>query len=126
MIVEQSYYNDHQNTVNNLANNGIHIALLSDKEYTLETRFCVADNTRLMTGAFNWSDKDLKSNFDCMIVAENEGACTRLLKEFDYHWSNSTVLNSSSGHQHHEHGTENHQHHQTRDRSRSRSASRES
>ena len=64
----------------------------SDVKAHMHHKFCVLDNSVLITGSFNWTVQAVKQNQENILFYENRDLCSIYTAEYDRLWNEFTTV----------------------------------
>ena len=75
-----------------LAALGINIKIDDSVRYHMHHKFCVIDNSVVVTGSFNWTDQAVKHNQENLLFLENRNLAKQYSKEFQKLWDDFEIV----------------------------------
>ena len=75
-----------------LASIGINIKTDDSVRYHMHHKFCVIDNSVVVTGSFNWTDQAVKHNQENLLFLENKNLAMKYSNEFQKLWNDFEIV----------------------------------
>ena len=91
IISDGKYMRRSSSNIYSLAAEGIKIKVNDSFRYHMHHKFCVIDNSIVVTGSFNWTDQAVNHNQENLLFIENKNLAIKYSNEFQRLWDDFEI-----------------------------------
>ncbi len=92
IISDGKYMRRSSSNIYSLAAEGIKIKVNDSFRYHMHHKFCVIDNSVVITGSFNWTDQAVNHNQENLLFIENKELALKYSNEFEKLWNDFEIV----------------------------------